>query len=243
MTRVFDTKFSRDFLNPMPLEDIINKVNSIKKGSLGHEIMIIDGKPLELSGGSTIYVTETFKVRFNINYYNMKHSKIKSAIEAADSPESLAKARKMFDEYKRKELVAKTAIEMLEYKEKTLKAGLLIAASAPTKGKKRKTDPRCPSIVYCDNGTVELITYPSFQNTIRRTKTGFEYSQIDTKIRFFVKEASGEIFEFNPYADDKVAKVSASMRETARKLADKKGKGGLNTPARGFKIKNILHIW
>ena len=236
-------KFSHDFLDVMTLDEIRAKVNGCHPGSF-HKIMILDGAPISLGDGQTMYITETFNVRFNIKYKAMAHVAFKDLVALAKTPEEVRVCRKVYDNLKHKEVVAKTAVAALEKKEKLVASGAEISTPIVEEKKDEKVrDLICPSIVNCKNGSTTLTCYASFRNKIKNVKGGFEYSEIQTARRFFIKESSGLIYEITPddTTDEKIKKALDTAVATARATAKKKGGGvsSVYTP----KVTNILNIW
>lgn len=232
---------TEDFLDPMKVEDIKRVVNSFHKGSW-HSIMILDGAPITLEDGSILYVTETFPCTFSINYYNMAHVQFKSLVDAAHTPEQVSKTREIYGQLKHPEFVAKTALRLLEQKEKLVAEGKPIAAGTTERKKDAKVrDSECPSIVYCENGTTTLTFYDTCRYTIKSVKGGFVYEKVGVKIRYFVKGVSGIIHEIKDLGDTKIKEALESARKTARAAADKKS----SAPSSVYspKIQNVLNIW
>ena len=95
----------------------------------------------------------------------------------------------------------------------------------------------------CKNGSTTLTCYASFRNSIKNVKGGFEYSEIQTQRRFFIRETSGLIYEITPddSTDKKIKAALETAVATARATAKKKGGGvsSVYTP----KVTNILNIW
>lgn len=237
-------KFEHDFLNVMSLDEIRAKVNACHPGSF-HKIMILDGAPITLDDDKTMYITETFNVRFNIKYGAMAHVQFKKLVGLAKTPREVATCREVYNKLKHKEIVAKTAVAELEKKERLIASGSVIAEPPVEEEKDEKIrDLICPSIVNCKNGSITLTCYASFRNNIKSIKGGFEYSEIQTQRRFFIREnASGLIYEITPdkTTDEKVKKALETAVATARATAKKKGGGvsSVYTP----KVTNILNIW
>ena len=242
MKKVRKEIITEDYLNPMSLEDIKRVVNSFHKGSW-HSVMILDGAPITLEDGSILYVTETFSsCVFNINYYNLAHVKFKSLVEAAHTPEQVAKTRKVYGQLKYPEFVAKTALRLLEQKEKLVAEGKpIVAGTTEHKKDKKVRDSECPAIVYCDNGSTTLTFYDTCRNTIKSVKGGFVFEKVGVEIRYFVKGVSGIIHEIKDLGDTKIKKALESARKTARAAADKKS----SAPSSVYspKIQNVLNIW
>ena len=232
---------TEDFLDPMPLEDIKRVVNSFHKGSW-HSIMLLDGAPITLEDGSVLYVTETFPCSFNINYYKMAHVQFKNLVEAAHTPEQVAKTREVYGQLKHPEFVAKTALRLLEQKEKLVADGKPIAAGTTLPKKDKKTrDSECPAIVYCDNGSTTLTFYDTCRNTIKSVKGGFVFEKVGVKIRYFVKGVSGRIHEIKDLGDEKLKKTLEKARTTARAAEDKKSSAP--SPVYSPRIQKVLNIW
>ena len=236
-TKIFD----KDFLDVMPLDEIKRKVNSFHPGSW-HKVMIIDGSPITLSDGRILYITETFDARFGIKYGSMPHVAFKDLINLASTKEDVAKCRKIYNSLKHKEIVAKTAVEKLEHKEKLIASGsVLPSVKAEEAEDKKSRHLDCPAVVNCKNGSITLTFYATFRNKIKSSKEGFEFYEISPEVKYFVKDKEGKIFEIKDDGDEKIKKAMEKARVTARAVAKKKG-GGV-TPVFSPKVTNILNIW
>lgn len=235
-------KFSMDFLDVMSIDAIREKVNNVRAGSW-HKIMILDGSPISLDDGLTLYVTETFPVRFKIKYHSMAHVVFKDMVSLAETPKEVETCRAVYNKLKHKEVVAKTAILALEKKERLVATGHPLPKApeeVEIEDDKRKRDAVCPSIVYCKNGQMTLTCYASFKNTIKSIKKGFEYSEDGCQRRFFIK-SKDNIYEVDPESDEKVKKALDIAIKTARATAGKKTGGA--TAVISPRVNNILHIW
>lgn len=231
---------TEDFLDVMTLDEIKDKVNSCHPGA-SHALMILDGAPISLKDGNMLYITETFQVRFNINYYAIKEVAFKQMIELAWEPKHVFDARRAYESLKHKEFVAKSALEMLEHKEKLIASGATLPKPKLEKKDPKKTDPENKSIILCDNGTVQLRSYASFKNKIKSVRGGFEFAEILPEVRYFVKKPDGSIFEIDPNKDPKIKTAMEAARKTARSVTKKKG-GGV-TLCVWPKVQNVLNIW
>ncbi len=241
MKKVRKEIITEDFLDPMSIEDIKRVVNSFHKGSW-HSIMLLDGAPITLEDGSILYVTETFSCTFNINYYNMAHVQFKSLVDAAHTPEQVAKTREVYGQLKHPEFVAKTALRLLEQKEKLVAAGKpVVAGTTEHKKDKKVRDSECPAIVHCENGSTTLTFYDTCRNTIKSVKGGFVYEKVGVKIRYFVKGTSGCIHEIKDLGDAKIKEALEKARATARAAEDKKSSAP--SPVYSPRIQKVLNIW
>lgn len=211
-------------LEVLPLEEIKRKVNSFKKGSM-HTLTIIDGVPLDLEDGKVLYITETFKVRFNIKYHNIAAVRFKDKVLAAENAGQVFEARRFYDELKHKETVAKTALEELEKKEKLVRAGKPVTAEIISKEDDADRHADCPSVVNSKNGHINLTCYTAFTTRIKSVKGGFEYEEIGPQIRYFVKYPDGYIIEVDPEKDKKIKEALTTARTAARALMKKKSGG------------------
>ena len=232
-------------LTPMSLEAIKEKVNAIKAGSF-HKITILDGAPIDL-GSDIFYATETMQVRFKINYGVLPEVILKRAIALAATPRDVARCREAYEKLKplRKALVAKTALEKLEQKEKLVAAETKIVAEDCDYDDEKDRLPDCPSIVNCKNGQQTLTCYKAFRSNIKNTKGGFEIYEVPTKTRWFLQnKKTGSIIEIDPkkHPEKKEAIEKAIAVLVAKgRYKVKKKKGGeslVYTP----RVTNILNI-
>ncbi len=234
--------FEKNFLDVMTLDEIRAKVNACHPGSW-HKIMILDGTPITIDSTKTLYITETFNVRFKINYSNLPHIMLRELINLAETPEDVATCRYIYDHLKHKEIVLTSSVRELEKKEDMVRKGLTlsptVSSSIPTVIKARDTI--CPSIVQNKNGSTTLTCYTSFRNTIKSVKGGFEFEELSTHRRYFLKENDTIVEIFDDKTDPKFTAALATGVTLARTNAKKKdgGPSAVFTP----KITNILHIW
>jgi hypothetical protein len=231
---------TKDFLEPMPLEEIKDIVKKCKKGTF-HSIMILDGAPISLDDGNTLYVTETFPCTFNISYGNMPHMKFKRSIEKAATPEKVAEAREMYSKLKHPEFVSKGALNLLESKEKAVAMGTPLKVIEEEKPKEILKDTDCSAITYHKNGSVTLLFYHSDRNSIRSVPGGFEFHEADVEIRYFMKLKSGSVIEVCASIDEELEKTLKKARTMARTVASKPS--GAPSPVKKVGVQNVLHIW
>lgn len=234
---------TKDFLDALTLDEIRDRVNSFKKGSW-HSVMLLDGSPISLDDGKTLYVTETFTgCAFNINYYHMSVVQCRTLAQVAHTPKQVATARKLYEKLKgRHPVFLKKTAEMIEHKEKLLDSGVTLSPETiKPKEDKKKRDPKCPAITYCGNGQTTLTFYDTGRHSIKSVKGGFEYQKPETKIRFFVKDTDGSIVEVFDRGDEKMSKLLEAARKTARAVADKRSAG--ESPVYSPRIQHVLNIW
>lgn len=230
-------KVDNDFLNVMTLNDIRAKVNSCKPGTF-HSILMIDGAPETLSADQTLYIIETLRVVFGVNYYNRSYKKVEQMITLASTPSEVEMVKDIYDNYKHKELILKSSVAELDKKVQAMKDGNPIpqttAVARNTAPKVRDTI--CPAIVYNNNGSITLSAVPSFQHTIKSVKGGFEYQLVSSRKRFFLKTKEG-VYELEPSEYAPFEKVAIAA---ARAAVKKKSSG----PASFYapKVTNIIKI-
>ena len=233
-------KIDKDFIEVMTLEQIIDKVSSCHPGSF-HRVTILDGKPQELGDGSTLYTTETLHVRFHVNYGNTPHIMLRNLINLAITPEEITTCQKIYEKLKHKNLISKRTMATFEKKVDMVAKGIKIPEPSKEKEIKEKTkDTKYPFIIYYENGTVSLMCFNSWQNTIKNKKGhSFEFKERGIDFRYFLKLKSGDVYELLP-GTEKEEKMLAKARADARLLASKKGGGeaSVYTPS----INNIIDI-
>lgn len=229
-------KVDSDFLNVMTLDAIRAKVNRCHPGSF-HSILMIDGAPISIAPDQTLYIIETLRVVFHTNYYNRSYKKLEDKINKAETVEEVNNVKSLFDNFKHKDLMLKSAVATLEKKVQAVKAGAPIPKTVATaKSVSKVRDSICPAIVYNHNGSITLSALPSFQNTIKNVKGGFEFKEKSSSKRFFFK-IKDEVYEldydeYKPFENTAVA--------SARAAAKKKNNG----PAAFYapKVTNIIQI-
>jgi len=235
--------FEKNFLDVMTLDEIRDKVNACHPGSW-HRIMIVDGAPITLDSTQTLYVTETFNIRFKISYGELPIIKFRDKINSAKTPEEVAECRDIYNGLKHKEVALATSVAELEKKERMVAKGIPLSATTTTsKNTPPKQDQLCPSINHCKNGSITLTCYTSFRNKIRRFKGGFKAEELPSVcIRYFIKENDSIVEIFDDNTDPKYTEALQKARAQARASA-KKRNGGKPTAIFKPKVTNILHIW
>ena len=241
-----------NYLTSMTREEIHEVVSAANPGTM-YTLTMIDGAPITLTGevSGQLFVTETFSVRFKINYYKIKEVAFKSEVQRAYTPEQVAAARKTYESLKHKDYVAPSALAELKRKES------LVASGAPIpkivfekKDEDEKIDPKKDFFKECKNGNTQLRAYATFKKSVVYEKGKKDFTQDKTKIRFFVRQTDGSIFELHPEKfksgvdekDKKVDDTFASARATARAIAKKKGSEGKKTLCPFPSLHNILKI-
>ena len=229
-------KVDNNFLDVMSLDAIRLKVNACHPGSF-HSILMLDGAPISITPTETLYIVETLSVVFKVNYYNRSYKKLEAQINDAETVEEVNKVKSLYDNFKHKDLILKSAVATLVKKVQAVKAGAPIPKTvAVAKTNTKVRDNICSSIVYNQNGSITLSALPSFQNTIKSVKGGFEFKEKSSHKRFFLK-IQGDVYEldyeeYKPFESVAVAEARAS--------AKKKDNGP--APFYGPKVTNIIKI-
>lgn len=229
-------KVDNDFLNVMTLDAIRAKVNSCHPGSF-HSILMIDGAPISIAPDQTLYIIETLGVVFKVNYYNRSYKRLEAQINDAETVEEVNRVKNLYDNFKHKDLMLKSAVATLEKKVQAVKTGAPIPkAVAIAKNNTKVRDNICSSIVYNQNGSITLSALPSFQNTVKSVKGGFEFKEKSLPKRFFFK-IKDEVYELDYDEYKSFEKVAVA---SARASVKKKDNGP--APFYGPKVTNIIKI-
>ena len=229
-------KVDNNFLNVMTLDAIRAKVNSCHPGSF-HSILMIDGAPISVAPDQTLYIIETLRVVFKVNYYNRSYKKLEAQINDAETVEEVNNVKTLFDNFKHRDLMLKSAIATLEKKVQAVRAGAPIPKTVATVSSTPKVrDNICPAIVYNKNGSITLSALPSFQHSVKSVKGGFEFKEKSSPKRFFFK-IKDEVYELDYDEYKSFEKVAVA---SARASVKKKDNGP--APFYGPKVTNIIKI-
>lgn len=229
-------KVDNNFLDVMTLDAIRAKVNSCHPGSF-HSILMIDGAPISIDPDQTLYIIETLRVVFHTNYYNRSYKKLEDKINKAETVDEVNNVKKLYDNFKHKDLMLKSAVATLVKKVQAVQTGAPIPKTvAIASGAPKVRDNICPAIVYNKNGSITLSALPSFQHTVKSVKGGFEFKEKSSPKRFFFK-IKDEVYELDYDEYKSFEKVAVT---TARAAVKKKDNG----PAAFYapKVTNIIKI-
>lgn len=181
----------KTYIVPMDKNDLINKVNAIKPGSM-HYVEWLDGAPIEI-GDTTVYVTNKMLVRFKINYGRLPATVFKRSVMRSVNAEDIKLVEQYFNTMKphRKACVGNKWLKLFDAKKEALaegktlsfvemkdKDGKITSSStyAIEGGVKtllatepviiREHDPDCPCLTICANGSITLTVYTTFAHKI-----------------------------------------------------------------------------
>ncbi len=216
---------TKDFFEPLTLEEIKTKVNSLKRGF--HEVEFITGEPIIVEGGRLI-VTTRMSYRFRLNYGKNNIIRFEKAVYKVSTAEEVETLSKIYDllSSAQRECISKRALEEYEAKKKAVADGTPLTISK--RGTiERKRDTECPNIVYAENGSILLTCYKSFQYNVSKK----EYRHPETHA-YLVRD-SGSVTELLP-SDTKLKELLEKVESKARTLA---GKTKVTKPSLVYTLK------
>lgn len=209
-------KKSKDFLRPLTLEEIKEKVSQCKKGF--YEVEFLAGSPIETEHG-TLYITTKMSYRFRLNYGKNKIVRTERAIYKSTTKEEVDNCNKIISllSEEQKSCLSKRALNTLTDKQDKLSRGVaLVETKRPAI--ERLHDEEVPNIVYCKNGAIVLTVYKSFQYNVQ----GKAYRRPET--HYYVAQEDGvvELDSGDPTVKAALEKAKATSRAAAGKKKESK---------------------
>lgn len=203
---------TKDFFEPLTLEEIKTKVNKMRRGF--HDVEFINGEPIAIEGGRLI-VTTRMSYRFSLNYAKNNIIRFEKAVYQASTKEQVETLDKLYNILSpaQRECVSKRAINEYEAKKKAVAERTILVVSK--RGSvERKHDTECPNIIYAENGSTLLTCYKSFQYDVHRG----EYRRPETHV--YVVRDSGVVTELlatDPKLIDLLEKIETKSKALAGK--------------------------
>ena len=216
--------------NGMTKEEIISKIESLKKGA-AYSLEYRDGAIIRVTDDIQIVSTIVMDARFKINYSHTKLAMAAEAIRQADSVEKWEEAERAMSKLNAEERRCLSGKIQEEYSAKKLavanKQSLWLTSK---KNVTRNTDENYPYIVYCKNEKVQLSVNRAYMWDLQK-------KDFVRPIRKYYMISKGKVGEISSNFVDVLVDVAQEARELAGK------KDSAPTPFYSINIENICGIY